>query len=344
MPEAAAEPVLNDSEFLAKVNALADVVAEKNGCDVLLFSGYINRFDEDAVIHLCGSRPLREKVTLLLATFGGSPDAAYRIARTLQQRHKHVTVFVYGLCKSSGTLIVLGADDLVMSDFAELGPLDIQVRKPDEVGELGSGLTPLQSLDTLRARAFDSFQENFNKFRNDMQMTSKMAAQVATEMTVGLLGNVYSQVDPMRLGELDRQVRIALDYGQRLTAGQRTNVKNNTLAKLVSGYPSHGFVIDRAEAKELFHRVRVPTVEETALAEAISHLTRWPVNSDSPTIAFLGKAQGQPAQVEQASEQATAGTGGTGPAGEVAPADGGAAAGEAGAPAASPTEPTAAAN
>jgi hypothetical protein len=307
-----------------KLNELADAASKKGGCDVLLFSGYIGRFDEDAVVKTCASRSLlRDRVLLLLATWGGSPDAAYRIARTLQERYKKVTVYVHGLCKSSGTLIVLGADELVMSEYAELGPLDIQVRKQDEVGEFGSGLTPLHALETLRARASDAFQEHFTKLRNEIEMTSKTAAEVATQLTVGLLGNVYSQIDPMKLAEMDRQVRIALEYGERLTAGQRRNVKDSTLAKLVSSYPSHGFVIDRAEAKELFRRVRPPSAEEIALAESIRQVTRWPKDGTSPIVEFLGSAQGPPAQ-EQAGEQETAGAGEPDTTAEVPPAGEGA--------------------
>src|SRR5438132_1484294 len=72
-----------EGDFVAKLNALADTISEKNSCDVLLFSGYLNRFDEDTVIARCDSRPLRDRVMLLLTTYGGSPDAAYRVARTL---------------------------------------------------------------------------------------------------------------------------------------------------------------------------------------------------------------------------------------------------------------------
>lgn len=296
-----------DAEVREKLDALADAVAEKNGCDVLIFSGYIGRFDEDEVIKLCASRRApRDSVLLLLATFGGSPDAAYRIARTLQERYKKVTVFVHGLCKSSGTLIVLGADELVMSDFGELGPLDIQVRKQDEVGEFASGLMPSQALESLRGRAFDAFQDHFSKLRNEIEMTSKTAADVAARLAVGLLGNVYGQIDPMKLGEMDRQVRIALDYGERLTAGQRRNTKSTTLAKLVSGYPSHTFVIDRAEAKQLFQRVRPPSSEELGLAESMASLTRFPKSGESPWVTYLGAARTQPAQ-EQTRDGETAG-------------------------------------
>ena len=48
-------------------------------------------------------------------------------------------------------------------------------------------------------------------------------------------------------------MRVAMEYGNRLNRG---NLKEGALARLISGYPSHGFIIDRDEAATLFERVR----------------------------------------------------------------------------------------
>src|SRR5205823_5600895 len=44
------------------------------------------------------------------------------------------------------------------------------------------------------------------------------------------------------------------------------------LARLITGYPTHGFVIDKREAAMLFLRVRGPTQEEMALAASVFNL------------------------------------------------------------------------
>ena len=54
---------------------------------------------------------------------------------------------------------------VVMPDGSELGPLDMQLRIRDEVGELGSGLTPVQALTTLRSESFRLFDEIFKRLR-----------------------------------------------------------------------------------------------------------------------------------------------------------------------------------
>jgi len=86
------------------------------------------------------SHERRGNVYLILSTHGGIGDSGFRIARTLRERYKRFYLFVPSVCKSAGTLIALGADELILSDEGELGPLDAQVRKLDEIGELGSGL------------------------------------------------------------------------------------------------------------------------------------------------------------------------------------------------------------
>jgi hypothetical protein len=75
---------------------------------------------------------------------------------------------------------------------------------------------------------------------------------------------IYSQIDPMRLGEVQRAMMIAYHYGERLAKG---NLKEDSLAVLVSGYPSHGSVIDRDEARNLFKSVRPPTKDEGKIYE-----------------------------------------------------------------------------
>ncbi len=57
-------------------------------------------------------------------------------------------------------------------------------------------------------------------------------------------------------GEIQRAIRVALAYGERLIL-KRGNLPSTTeLVKLVQGYPDHGFVIDYEEAKQIFKVVR----------------------------------------------------------------------------------------
>ena len=140
---------------------MADVVAEQLGADVLLFNGPIYRDQDKWLIDACIKRRRRENVLLILVTQGGDPDAAYRIAKCLQAKYDRFLLYVSGFCKSAGTLVAMGAHELIVSDHGELGPLDVQMSKKDELFETQSGLTVLDTLTALQDNAFKAFEKFF---------------------------------------------------------------------------------------------------------------------------------------------------------------------------------------
>ncbi len=278
-----------DSDALAKkIQTCVTCVSGKLNADIVLFSGDIRSPADHELIDLVKEYQSKPNVFVFLTTDGGSADAAYRIARCLQQKYckGRVILFVETYCKSAGTLVSLAADEIVMCDLAELGPLDVQISKPDELSELTSGLTPLQALNTLQTEAFKTFEESFLKlrFRSGLQITTRTAADIAARLAIGLFKPIYAQLDPMRLGEYQRAMLIAQHYGTRLA---RKNLRENALDRLIADYPSHGFIIDRIEAETLFHKVRGPSEEESELANLLSVLVQEGLKNDEATVEFL---------------------------------------------------------
>lgn len=275
---------MSDPLFLTDVALRAAKVITEAQADVLLYSGPMDRPFDDAVIHRCKEHQQNEHLMLVLCTGGGDANAAYRIARFAQKAYSSLSVLINGFCKSAGTLVTLGADEVVMSDFAELGPLDVQLRNIDDPDQTSSGLTIPEALASLQSKAYESFVGHLVEMKDDLDLTTKVAATIASELTVGLFAPVYAQIDPVRLGEMDRATRIALQYGERLSAAKR-NLKDGSLVKLVSSYPSHGFVIDRLEAEDLFVKVRAPTASEVELTDILP--TRVPVQRKEPFIYYM---------------------------------------------------------
>ncbi len=261
-----------------KLNAAINSVADHYGADVLAYIGFLTEPDDDNIIVLCRNRRQKRKnVLLILSTPVGSADAAYRIARCLQRAYKikaedpsdrgEFFLYVHDICKSAGTLLSLGATKLIMSQGAQLGPIDVQLLKEEEVGERRSGLAPRQALETMSMEAGRAFNRLFRYLRFDarMQLSTKMAAELAAKMTIGVMEPIYAQLDPIRLGEVERFVRISQEYGERLRS---RNVKKGTIEKLLGAYPSHEFVIDRDEARDLFDSVEAPTDALESIADA----------------------------------------------------------------------------
>lgn len=256
-------------EARRRLGALAREVSSANDADLLLYSGPISMHGFEHVEEELRARKAKKKNIMLFAmTFGGDAHAAYRIARCIGGHYQRFSMVVTTVCKSAGTLLCLGANELVLSDSGELGPLDVQLRKEDEIYDFGSSLDTMQTLQLLEERALATFRKYVLDIHLGGQLSTHLAGELSSALTVGLYSELYSQLDPVRLGEVYRTMLIASDYGERLTRRGK-NAKEGAIGRLVGGYPSHEFVIDREEACELFHQVRELTEQELALAELV---------------------------------------------------------------------------
>ena len=189
-------------------------------------------------------------------------------------------------------MIAIGADQVVMCESAELGPLDVQLSKPDALAEQISGLTPSQAIVALCDQALDAMEKYFLafRFRSNLQITTRTALEIAATLTTGLFSPIFQQIDPMRFGEISRAMLIGEEYGKRLT--QKHDVGQRVLDALIKNYPSHGFVIDREEAAELLQAlVREPTELERILARLVRPWVDKALEEEEPTVEFLSLPQ-----------------------------------------------------
>lgn len=287
---------------------VADFERDYPDTDLYFYFGRIRRpFEEEFVGDFDGRLRKRKNLIVLMSSLGGDPHAAYRIGRCIQRSWgllpcpkqldsiKHnVSIFVDTVCASAGTLITFAGNNLIMTDIAEISPIDIQIRKPDDIWERDSGLTPAQALDILERRSKSLFKAHFNQLRqdNELGLTTKTSVEVASNITTGLLQHIYGQIDPMRLGEVERLMGITASYGERLG---KFNLNDGTLAKLLSGYPSHDFVIDRWEAAELFKRVEEPKPGLLDFAQWMRSLGTARLTAPSPVMFWATKQLPEPA-------------------------------------------------
>ena len=204
-----------------------------------------------------------ETVLLILTTYGGMPHEAYRMAKALLL-YDDRQVLIAGRCKSAGTLVALVGNELIFGPWGELGPLDTQIRRPDEIDSYHSGLDALETLSILRDNGYDIFELYLLRLIDDLGMSTKQAAEISASLTSGILQPISSQVDPNRVSESSRAIQVARVYGEKL---ESHNLKSNALGRLIEDYPSHSFVIDRDEAAELFESVRGTSEHEQGLVD-----------------------------------------------------------------------------
>jgi hypothetical protein len=267
----------------------ADRMAGAQDADVLFYNAPIRRPTDDRIIELVSSRRRRKNVVLILVSEGGDPDAAYRIARCLQASYKRFTLLCGGYCKSAATLVALGAHELILSDCGELGPLDVQMSKTDEIMQVQSGLTVTSALATLNQQSLKAFDHFFIQTirRLGQSVSTRTATNIAVQLTTGLFAPIYEHVDPMHIGEAGRALQVAVKYGQLLQV-KSGNLQADALDVLATGYPSHGFVIDRTQAEDLFKIVKAPDAMEQALLTSLGTNAQDPMPRDGdPMFLFL---------------------------------------------------------
>jgi len=255
-----------------------NLLSQYNG-DVYLYYGDINRKGYSSLSQLFENKTeKKQKACLVLVTLGGDPNAGYRIARAANHHYKNFEILIPDICKSAGTLVCIGAKRLIFGDRGELGPLDIQLSKPDEMFENMSGLDILQAISALETELLDSFRRYFVDIRAGSQIKTKTAAEIATKLADGFIAPIASRIDPVTLGEHQRAMQIAFEYGERLEE-MADSLKENALRTLVGDYPSHGFVIDRKEAGTLFKNVSSPdetTIDIYNMSRDILERERYP--------------------------------------------------------------------
>lgn len=286
--------------------------------DVIVYSGAIDRTGYDQFCDLLCDRVSEErKLLLVLNTYGGDPNAGYRIARAAIHHFgvKNFRILIPGYCKSAGTLICIGATSLAMANRSELGPLDVQLRKQDELFQQSSGLDILRGVTHLREEALTTFRSYLLNINGGSGLSTKVALEISSTLVIGLYQPLFEQVDPVKLGEMSAALQIAKHYGERLHE-KSDSLVTGALSKLIMEYPTHGFVIDRSEARQLFKRVDAPTEHEEVLCNFMKQYFPDPGSSAivldynkyffAPSTPTPPKADHDPAPTPEATDAAPA--------------------------------------
>lgn len=91
------------------------------------FTRFIDIEDSENILSAIRTTPKDKPIDLILHTPGGLVLAAEQIAMALSSHPAKVTVLIPHYAMSGGSLLALAADEIIMDDYAVLGPIDPQV-------------------------------------------------------------------------------------------------------------------------------------------------------------------------------------------------------------------------
>lgn len=194
-------------------------------------------------------------IDLILDTFGGSLDSAFKTVLFVSRFAERLRVFVPRRAKSAGTLIAIGANELYMSPFAELGPLDTQIRDPRNPTDRVSALDCYQSVDYVRAFGLSTLSRTFRTLAGETRTLIPLPQLVSTssDFSVGSIAPILTQVNALDFGGWGRTLRIGEMYARTLLSrvGYSEEESQAIAYQLVYGYTHHPFPIDLNEASRV---------------------------------------------------------------------------------------------
>jgi hypothetical protein len=197
-------------------------------------------------------------VHLLLDSRGGSLDSAFKTALFLRRFAGNIRVYVPRRAKSAGTLIAIGSDKIVMSPFAELGPLDSQIQDPRNPTKNVSALDLYQSVDYVREFGLGktlpiALKTLFDA--TDKRVPLLQLLTVANDFALGSTTPILGQVQPLDFGSWGRTLKIGETYAKslltRLQDSELRESAGRIARRLVYDYTHHLYPIDLDEADRI---------------------------------------------------------------------------------------------
>jgi hypothetical protein len=218
-----------------------------------------------------------EELDLVIHSGGGWVHSAYQIVELLRLHTERLNACVPFWAKSAATLLSIGADKIVLGERAELGPLDVQMYEEKQAGrgERTSALNPFKTLEQLQNFSLDALSSAMGFIVDVYGMSYDDSLRHAVAFVEATTGPLVGRLDPEKLGEYNRELTVAVEYGTRLLSrygGHDKHAAKRLAEQLVFGYPSHDYIIDYRELEDLGLDVELFGEAEIAPAKCLHNV------------------------------------------------------------------------
>jgi hypothetical protein len=239
------KPLYAELEKARNSKVLCFVTGDRPGLETQIhpevYDFFVNHLD------LIGVVP---KISLVLYTRGGSTLAAWSVVNLVRQFCDEFEVLVPSKAHSSGTLICLGANKVIMTKQATIGPIDPSVNTA--LNPPVPGAPP--------AAKFPVSVEALNGFIDFCKDKAGLDPAGLSNVIVKLADHVH----PLVLGEVHRsksQIQMLAKKLMNYHSKSKPEVIDAVVKFLCSESGSHDYTIHRREAISLGLPVEKPSVE-----------------------------------------------------------------------------------
>jgi len=225
----------------------------------------------------------QDQIDLWLSSRGGATEIPWKIVSLMREFAKRFAVLIPYRAHSAATHIALGADEIVMTEMSELGPVDPSRRHPllpqEETKDGRKIPVPISVQDLRHVLEF---------------IEREMGGDLTPEAGATVYTALFDKVHPLAIGALEQSWALSRQITTRVLSTHMDPEKEadaiEALAERLSEhYKSHLYQISRREAHEMGLKVSDASEEETEamwqLYVAYSHLQ----------IGGEGEIMGEPA-------------------------------------------------
>lgn len=222
-----------------------------------------------------------DRLDLILHTRGGEAEVPWRMVSLIREYAKHFTVIVPYRAASAGTILALGADEIVMTRLGSLGPIDpsrTHPLLPRREGERESD--PISVQDMRHAMQF--IREPTGPGHEMVYTPEAMAV---------IFGQLFDKLHPLVIGAIEQSYALAKLVGKRCLATHMDPATSQPqidaiVDRLCDDYKSHQYQIARVEAKAIgLNVINASEDLERTLASLVKLFALRPLLPEGPPVA-----------------------------------------------------------
>lgn len=186
----------------------------------------------------------KTEVDFLIISNGGDPITSLRIISLLRERFKKVSVLVPYVAYSAATVLALGADEIVMHPYSNLGPVDPQ-------------LTVAHNNERGIQERLQFSSEDLRNYIEFLKTDVGIADQAHL---VAAIQPLLKDVGALPIGSAKRGQQLSLSLSEKMLMlhTKDANKAKSIARALNSSYYHHGYAVGRHEAKKIGLPVAYP--------------------------------------------------------------------------------------
>jgi hypothetical protein len=237
----------------------------------------------------------RDRLDVFLYTRGGATNAVWPIAGLLREFDPDFEVLIPFRAHSSGTMLAIAANKIVMTALSELSPIDPTTANPfnpreptNQQAHLGIAVEDVTSYQEFWKQVFE-----FENSQSELPLLQKY------QLLQPHIARLSTEIHPLALGNVQRvytQIRVLAKLLLERHYGADDGKIRKIIDSLTKEFYSHHHMINREEARKILGRDHIKFADRRLATEIDSLLRQYENDFAVRRTFFLGRFMGDDAE------------------------------------------------